>query len=93
MCDFQILDELWHTEIAVRIKGRAVVENYRAASRECRNEPVPHHPGGCCEVKHAVTGSDVAMQDVLFFVLDKCPGCRVDDAFRGTSCAAGVEYV
>ena len=49
---------------------------------------MPHHPGCRCEVEHSVTGTDVAVQDVLLFVLDEGAGCGVDDAFGGPGRAA-----
>jgi len=54
----------------VRVEGGAVVENYGGPCCEGRDEPVPHHPGCGCEVEHAVAWPYIAVEDVLFFVLD-----------------------
>lgn len=77
----------------MRMERRPIIQYDCAASRECRDEPVPHHPRRGREVEHAVSGSDIAVQDVFFFVLDECPGCRMDNAFRGTGCSRRVKNV
>lgn len=61
MRDFQILDQKGHTEVAMGMEGRAVVQDYCATGRESRDKPVPHHPGCGCEVEHAVSRPDIAV--------------------------------
>lgn len=75
------------------MERRTIVQDDCAASGEGRDKPVPHHPRRGREVEHAVSGPDIAVQDVFLLVLDECPGCRVDYAFRGTGCSRRVKNV
>jgi hypothetical protein len=70
MCNPQLLNQQWHGHFTMWLKGTSVVQDYGGAGGEPRDEPVPHHPGACCEVEEPVAGSDVAVDDVFFFVLD-----------------------
>jgi len=54
---------------------------------------MPHHPCRGCEVEHAVPWPDVAVQDVLLFVLDEGPGYRMDDALWFSGGARAVEDI
>ena len=57
---------------------------------------MPHHPGTGCEIEEAVFGTDVAVQDVLFFVLDEGAEGGVYYAFwfaRGAGAVKDVDWV
>ncbi len=54
---------------------------------------MPHHPSGGGEVEETVAGFDVAVEDVLLFVLDEGPGGGVDDAFWSAGSARGVQDI
>lgn len=43
---------------------------------------MPHHPGARCEVEEAVSRTDIAVKDVLLFMLNQGSERRVDNAFR-----------
>ena len=93
-------DEVGHCEGArwvvgggERAEGRAVVEDDGRACGEGRDQPVPHHPGRGGVVEEAGGGVEVAVEEVLFFVLDQRADGAVEDAFRGARCAGGIEDV
>lgn len=55
----------------MRFERRSIVENDRGTRSETRDKPVPHHPCTCSEIEETISGTDVAVENVFFFVLDK----------------------
>lgn len=54
---------------------------------------MPHHPCGRCEIEESIMGSDVAVKDVFFLVLDEGSEGGMDDAFWFAGCTGAVENV
>lgn len=93
MGDFELVDETHHGHIAIWLEWRTVVKDDAGADREGGDEPVPHHPGGGGVVEETAFWKEVAVEDVLFLVLEERAKGGVDDAFRWPSGAGGVEDV
>ena len=55
----------------IRLEWRAVEEDDRGADGEDPDEPVPHHPAGRRVLKDHVGALQVAVEDVLLFVLQE----------------------
>ena len=79
--------------IAVRVEGRAVIEQQRRAGREAGHQPVPHHPAAGGEIEHAVALADAAMQPMLLEMLEQRAARRMHDAFRHAGRAGGEQDV
>ncbi len=77
----------------IGVQRRAVVEHDRCARRECRDEPVPHHPTGRREIEHDVAGPNVRVQHVLLAVLEQRAARAVHDAFGHARGAGGIQNV
>ncbi|MNF93869.1 hypothetical protein D3C84_765600 [compost metagenome] len=79
--------------LRVRVERRAVVQHHRAAYREGRDQPVPHHPAARGVVEQALAGAKIAVQAVFLDVLQEYAAGAVDDAFGHAGGAAGIEDV
>ncbi len=69
---------------AVRVQGRTVEEQQGGFGCQRRDEPVPHHPSARREVEDAVVVLDVAVELVLFQMLDERAAGAVHDALGST---------
>ncbi|KFY29853.1 hypothetical protein V493_02220, partial [Pseudogymnoascus sp. VKM F-4281 (FW-2241)] len=87
------VDEVGHGHFGRGAEGGAVVHDDGGADREGGDEPVPHHPGRRGVVEEAVRGPEVAVNDVLFLVLDERAEGRVHYALWRAGGAGGVEDV
>jgi len=74
-------------EGAMGLEGASLEEDDGCGGCKTGDQPMPHHPGTCCNVEESILGMDIALEDVFFFVLNESTGCRVYDAFR-LSCRA-----
>ena len=54
---------------------------------------MPHHPSCCGIEKEAIPWADVALEDVLLFVLDEGPERGMNYTFWFACCAGAVEDV
>ncbi len=79
--------------LSVARERRTVVEQQRSAGGEPRRKPVPHHPAAGREKEQPVAGLDVAVQPMLFDVLQQRAARAVDDAFRHARRAGRIEDV
>ena len=74
-------------------EGTSVVENECCSGSQTGDEPMPHHPGGGCIEKESIAREYVAMEDVLFFVLNKGTERRMYDTFWLSSGPGRVKNV
>ena len=65
---------------AVGMDRRSVVEHQRRLRGERRHQPVPHHPAAGGEVEDSIAAADVAVELMLFQVLDQRPAGAMHDA-------------
>src|SRR6266545_4655624 len=79
--------------VAIRMERRTIEQQNRRAGCERGDQPVPHHPAERREVEHAVARMNVAMELVLFQVLDQRAARTVDDALRNTGSTGRIEDV
>src|SRR5688572_26510859 len=70
---------------------RAVVKEKGAASKQARDQPVPHHPSAGGEVKEPVVRFEVGVEEKLRDVLEQNAAGAMDDAFRHSRRAGGIE--
>ncbi|KFY83046.1 hypothetical protein V500_10201, partial [Pseudogymnoascus sp. VKM F-4518 (FW-2643)] len=87
------VDEVGHGHFGGGAEGGAVVDDDGGADGEGGDEPVPHHPGGGGVVEEAGGGAEVAVDYVLFFVLNERAEGGVHDALWWAGGAGGVEDV
>ncbi|MNN53634.1 hypothetical protein D3C81_1683980 [compost metagenome] len=90
--DALVVDQVEQT-LVVRVKRRAVVQHHRAADRQRRDQPVPHHPAAGGVVEKSIAGAEIAMQAVFLDMLQQHAAGAVDDAFRHAGGAAGIQHV
>ena len=78
---------------AIRVEGRAVVEDQRGSGGQARGQPVPHHPASRREVEDPVAGPDVALEPVLHQVLEEDSAGPVHDALGPSGRSGRVQDV
>ena len=76
-----------------RMERRTVVQHHRAAHRQGRDQPIPHHPAAGGVVEQPVADSQVGMQAMFLHMLQQHATGAVDDALGYAGGAAGVEDV
>ena len=79
--------------VAIRVKRRAVIEHQGGAGGEGAHQPVPHHPAAGGEVEDPLPRLDVAVQLMLFQVLQQGAADAVHDALGFAGGAGGVEDI
>ena len=79
--------------VAVRMEGRAVVEDDGRLRSEGADHPVPHHPAAGREPEHPVARLHIAVEAVLLRVGQQGRADGMDDAFRRAGRARGIEDV
>ena len=67
MRDLKLVDETRHGHLAVSSfsikwpERGAIVNDNGGTTGQTTDEPVPHHPSGCCKIKQSISGADVAV--------------------------------
>ena len=79
-------------DVHVGMTRAAVVEHDRGRGQQAGDEEVPHHPAGRGEPEDAVAVLGVDVEVELLEMLDQDSALALDDRFRQSSRAGGVQH-